>query len=152
MSYGLYLRWDVASCRLAVPPQGTGRAKFYLTKEYAELSAMRWFLRSKIHNATVTDAQVEYIGSITIDAELIEKAGLTPGEKVLVADNTNGERVETYVISAERGSGAVVMNGAAAHRIHKGDEVIIMGFELSDEPVTARKVLVDEKNRFERYL
>jgi aspartate 1-decarboxylase len=69
-----------------------------------------------------------------------------------VADNTNGERVETYVISAERGSGAVVMNGAAAHRIHKGDEVIIMGFELSDEPVTARKVLVDEKNRFERYL
>lgn len=113
---------------------------------------MRWLLRSKIHNATVTRARVEYLGSITIDRDLIEKAGLMVGEKVLVADTTNGERVETYVIPAERGSGTVCMNGAAALKVNKGDRVIIMGFELSDEPVEAVIVLVDEQNRFVRYL
>jgi len=113
---------------------------------------MRWFLRSKIHNATVTYARIEYEGSIEIDADLMERAGLLPGERVLVVDNTNGERLETYVIPGERGSGAIGMNGASAHRIHQGDQVIIMGFELSDQPVQPRKVLVDEANRFLRYL
>jgi len=113
---------------------------------------MRWFLRSKIHNATVTDSQVHYVGSIGIDAELVEKAGLMPGEKVLVADTTNGARVETYVILEERGSGAICINGAAAHLIKTGDEVIIMGFELSDGPVDVKNVLVDGKNAFVRYL
>ncbi len=113
---------------------------------------MRWVLRSKIHKATVTDAVVEYIGSITIDEELVEKAGLWPGEKVLVVDMTNGARVETYVITGEPGEGKVCMNGAAAHRIKAGDEVIVMGFELSDEPIEATKVLVDEQNHFLRYL
>ncbi len=113
---------------------------------------MRWLLRSKIHNATVTEARVDYVGSIAIDGHLIEKAGLMVGEKVLVADTTNGERVETYVIAAERGSGAVCANGAAALRVNEGDRVIIMGFELSDEPIEATKVLVDEQNRFVRYL
>ncbi len=113
---------------------------------------MRWFLRSKIHNATVTDAQVEYVGSITLDADLVERAGLMAGEKVLVADVTNGARLQTYVILAEPGSGVACINGAAAHLVHKGDRVIVMGFELSDGPVEARKVLVDERNRFVRYL
>jgi len=113
---------------------------------------MRWFLRSKIHNATVTDASVEYVGSITIDEALVDAAGLCEGEKVLVVDNTNGARVETYVILAERDSGTICINGAAAHRIFPGDRVIVMGFELADEPVAAKKVLVDESNRFVRYL
>ncbi len=113
---------------------------------------MRWVLRSKIHKATVTGAVVDYVGSITIDEELMERAGLWPGEKVLVADMTNGARVETYVIAGGSGDGDICMNGAAAHRIQAGDQVIVMGFELTDEPVKAKKVLVDEKNRFVRYL
>jgi len=113
---------------------------------------MRWFLRSKIHNATVTEASVDYVGSITIDEELVEKAGLMEGEKVLVADNTNGARVETYVMLAERGSGRVCINGAAAHLIFVGDKIIVIGFELADKAPKARKVLVDDKNKFVRYL
>ena len=113
---------------------------------------MRWILRSKIHNATVTEAHVDYVGSITLDADLIERAGLMDGERVLVADSTNGARVETYVMTGAWESGVVCMNGAAAHRIHKGDRVIVMGFELTDRPIAARKVLVDERNRFVRYL
>ena len=111
---------------------------------------MRWFLRSKIHGATVTDARVDYQGSIAIDAELVEQSGLMAGEKVLVADLTNGARVETYVILAERGAGEVRMNGAAALAIHKGDRVIIMGFELAEGPVEPVKILVDESNRIVR--
>lgn len=113
---------------------------------------MRWFLRSKIHNATVTESRADYVGSIGIDEDLVEKAGLMPGEKVLVVDSTNGARVETYVIVEQRGAGAVRIKGAAAHLMDLGDRVIIMGFELADAPVEARKVLVDGKNRFVRYL
>ncbi len=113
---------------------------------------MRWILRSKIHRATVTEANLEYIGSITIDQDLIDKTGLMIGEKVLVVDNTNGARVETYVIRGERGSGIICMNGAAAHLIKKGDQVIIMGYELSDTPIDPKRILVDDENRFVRFL
>lgn len=113
---------------------------------------MRWFLRSKIHKATVTEANLNYIGSITIDEELVEKVGFLPGERVLVVSNTSGARLETYVITGPRGSGVVTMNGAAAHLIKTGEEIIIMGFELSDEPVEPTAILVDERNRFVRYL
>jgi len=113
---------------------------------------MRWILRSKIHRATVTEANLEYIGSITIDEELIEKSGLMVGEKVLVVDNTNGARLETYVIRGERNSGVICMNGASAHLIKEGDQVIIMGFELTDRPIKPQSILVDETNRFVRYL
>lgn len=113
---------------------------------------MRWFLRSKIHRATITEANVEYIGSITIDQDLINKSGLMIGEKVLVVDNTNGARVETYVIPGEHGSGTVCMNGAAAHLIKQGDQVIIMGFELSNTPIEPKSILVDGENRFIRFL
>jgi aspartate 1-decarboxylase len=113
---------------------------------------MRWILRSKIHKATVTESDLDYIGSITIDEDLMEKSGFRPGEKVLVASNTFGARLETYIIVGERGSGIICMNGAAAHLIKKGEEIIIMGFELTDEPIEPKSILVDEKNRFLRYL
>jgi aspartate 1-decarboxylase len=113
---------------------------------------MRWQLRSKIHKATVTQANLDYIGSITIDEALIEKTGLWPGEKVLVVSNTSGARLETYVIVGPRGSGVICMNGAAAHLISAGDEIIIMGFELSAEPLEPTMILVDELNRFVKQL
>src|SRR3989338_10061095 len=98
---------------------------------------MRWVLRSKIHKATVTESRLDYIGSITIDENLIEKAGFWPGEKVLVASNTTGQRLETYVIVGKKGSGVICMNGAAAHLIKVGEEIIVMGFELADGPLKA---------------
>lgn len=113
---------------------------------------MRWVMRSKIHKARVTEANLAYIGSITIDSELIEKAGLWEGEKVLVVSNTSGARLETYVIVGERGSGNICMNGAAAHLIKAGDEIIVMGFELTDRPVVPKALLVDENNRFIRFM
>lgn len=113
---------------------------------------MRWILRSKIHKAIVTEADLDYVGSITIDEDLIDKVGFMPGEKVLVVDNTNGARLETYVIVGERGSGIICMNGAAAHLIKTGDEIIIMGFELSDKPIKPKNILVDKNNKFVRFL
>ncbi len=113
---------------------------------------MRWLLRSKIHSATVIEANVNYVGSITIDEDLIDRTGLWPGEKVLVVDNTNGARIETYVMVGERHSGIICMNGAAAHLIKEGDQIIIMGFELSDETIEPQIITVDETNKFVRYL
>jgi aspartate 1-decarboxylase len=113
---------------------------------------MRWVLRSKIHKATVTEANLAYIGSITIDEGLVEKAGLIEGERVLITSNHSGSRLETYVILGERGSGVVCMNGAAAHLIKAGEEIIIMGFELSEAPITPKVILVDQQNKFVRYL
>jgi aspartate 1-decarboxylase len=113
---------------------------------------MRFVMRSKIHNATVTEANLAYIGSITIDAALLDRVGLWPGEKVLVVSNTSGARLETYVIEGPRGSGAICMNGAAAHLIARGEEIIIMGFELVAAPVEPKVILVDRANRFVRSL
>lgn len=113
---------------------------------------MRLILHSKIHRATVTEANLDYMGSITIDQALIERADLWVGEKVLVVDNTNGARLETYVIPGKSDSGIICMNGASAHLIKKGDEIIIMGFELTDKPIKAKNILVDKNNQFVRYL
>jgi aspartate 1-decarboxylase len=113
---------------------------------------MRWYLRSKIHQAIVTQADVAYVGSISIDEDLVDLAGLAVGEKVMVVSNTTGARLETYVIPAPRGTGTIGMNGAAAHLIQVGEEIIIMGFELSDEPVQPTIILVDEHNHFEARL
>jgi len=113
---------------------------------------MRILIRSKIHKATVTEANPDYIGSITIDSDLVEKVGFWAGEKVLVVSNKTGERLETYVILGERGSGQITMNGGAAHKIKVGEEIIIMAFEISDEPVKAKFILVDKENKFVRYL
>ena len=112
---------------------------------------IRHLLKSKIHRATVTEANVDYVGSITIDPELMELADLVPYEKVLVADVDNGARLETYAIEGPRGSGVVCMNGAAAHLITKGDKVIIMSFADYDEDEVKRHrprvVFVDDENR-----
>jgi len=113
---------------------------------------MRWVLKSKIHKAIVTEADVNYVGSITIDEDLLDMIDMWPGEKVLVVSNTSGARLETYTIPGERSSGIITMNGAAAHLIHKGDEIIIIGFELSDKPVKPKQILVDKNNKFVRYL
>ncbi len=91
-------------------------------------------LKSKIHRVQVTEANLEYIGSITIDEDLIEAAGILPNEKVTVVDNTNGARLETYVIPGKRGSGCICINGAAAHLVNVGDTVIIMAYAwMTDE-------------------
>lgn len=113
---------------------------------------MRFLLRSKIHKATVTGADLAYVGSITIDEDLMEKVGLWAGEKVQVVSNTSGVRLETYVLSGERNSGTIQINGAAAHLIKKGEEIIIMGYELTDSPTPSKSILVDEQNKFVRYL
>lgn len=113
---------------------------------------MREVLTSKIHKAIVTQADLGYIGSITIDEELIELADLWPGQKVLIVSNTSGARLETYVIKGERNSGEICVNGAAAHLIQKGHEIIIIGFGLSNSPINAKQILVDQKNKFIQYL
>jgi aspartate 1-decarboxylase len=113
---------------------------------------MRQLLRGKIHRAVVTETDPNYIGSITIDQDLLEKADIWPGELVLVSDVDNGARFETYVVVAEPGSGTVAVNGAAARLVERGHRVIVMALEITDLPITPKIVLVDEKNRFVRYL
>lgn len=106
-------------------------------------------LKSKIHRVTVTEANLEYIGSITIDEDLMEAANIYAGEKVQVVDNTNGARIETYVIPGKRGSGCICINGAAAHLIHVGDTVIIMAYAMiTEEEVKAFKpsIIFPENN------
>lgn len=113
---------------------------------------MRELLQSKIHKATVTQADISYVGSVTIDQDLLDKCDLWVGQKVLIVSNTSGARLETYVIAGARGSGVICINGAAAHLIKKGEEVIIIGFEFSEKIVEPKCILVDGENRFVRYL
>ncbi len=108
-------------------------------------------LRAKIHHATITEACVEYVGSITIDRDLLDESGILPGECVLVADMTDGARFETYVMEGEQGSGLICINGAAARLVDIGDKVIIMSFAYA-EPQEAQEIkpnviLVDDNNR-----
>lgn len=111
---------------------------------------LRTFLRCKIHRATVTEANVDYVGSLSIDEELMELAGLKENEQVDVADVVNGERLSTYVIRAPRGSRVIAINGAAALRISKGHKVIIFNYALLNEKEvelhTPRLVFVDDGN------
>jgi len=94
---------------------------------------LRTMMKSKIHRATVTQADLHYVGSITVDEELMEVADLRSGEQVQVVDITNGARLETYVIRGERGSGVIGINGAAAHLIHPGDLVILIAYGQMDD-------------------
>ena len=113
-------------------------------------------LRSKIHRATITEASVDYVGSITIDRELIDASSLAVGQCVLVADLADGARFQTYVMEAPRGSGTICVNGAAARLVNVGDLVIVMGFAYVGVEqaggVKPQIVLVDEKNRIIRKL
>ncbi|MBO7119743.1 MAG: aspartate 1-decarboxylase [Bacteroidaceae bacterium] len=107
-------------------------------------------LKSKLHMVTVTEANINYMGSITIDEDLMDAAGLIAGEKVQVVNNNNGERFETYVIRGERGSGCICLNGAAARKVLVGDTVIIMSYALMDfeEARTFKpKVVFPKENR-----
>ncbi len=88
--------------------------------------------KGKIHRATVTEANLNYVGSITIDEDLLDAAGILPGEKVQIVNNNNGERLETYTIAGKRGSGVICLNGAAARRVQPGDIVIIIAYCLID--------------------
>ncbi len=110
----------------------------------------RIMLKSKIHRATLTDANLDYEGSITIDAALMEAADILPFEQVQIYDINNGNRFETYVITGKRGSGAVCVNGAAARLVNKGDLVIIASYVGLDEEAAAahepKLIYVDEKN------
>lgn len=112
---------------------------------------MRIMMKSKIHRATVTQADLDYVGSVTIDADLLDAADLLEGEQVAIVDNTNGARIETYVIPGPRGSGVIGINGAAAHLVHPGDVVIIMSYAMvADAEARALKphvVHVDDRNR-----
>ncbi len=113
---------------------------------------MRSFLHSKIHRATVTRANLDYVGSVTIDSELLERSDMREYEQVQIVDITNGARLSTYVIAGERGSGVIEINGAAAHLVTEGDKVILMTYTWTEEPVEPTTVLVDDENRFVRYL
>ncbi len=113
---------------------------------------LRELLKSKIHRATVTDANLDYIGSITIDQDLLDKVDMWSGEMVHVWNITNGERFQTYALSGERGSGMVRINGAGAHKARQGDVVIVASFALSDEPIEPKAILVDADNRFVKEL
>lgn len=112
---------------------------------------LRPMLVGKIHRATVTAADLHYVGSITLDVDLMEAADLLPGQQVDVVDVTNGARLSTYVIAGDRGSGIVSINGAAAHLVHPGDIVIVIGYGLlTDSEARTRRpsvVFVDAGNR-----
>jgi aspartate 1-decarboxylase len=115
---------------------------------------LRTMCKSKIHRATVTGADLNYVGSITIDPVLMEAADLLEYEQVAVVDVNNGARFETYVIAGERGSGVICLNGAAARLVHTGDKVIIISYAQYDasemEDYRPQVVFVDEQNRIAR--
>jgi aspartate 1-decarboxylase len=108
-------------------------------------------MTSKIHRATVTQADLHYVGSVTVDRDLMDAAGLLEGEKVAIVDITNGARLETYVIPGERGSGVIGINGAAAHLVHPDDLVILIAYGMLDDAelltYSPKVVFVDGDNR-----
>src|SRR5215216_4539413 len=112
---------------------------------------LRTMLKSKVHRATVTQADLHYVGSVTIDADLLDAADLLPGEQVHIVDVDNGARLVTYAIEGERGSGVIGINGAAAHLVHPGDLVILISYATVDNAearsLVPRIVHVDAGNR-----
>lgn len=112
---------------------------------------LRTMMKSKIHRATVTHADLHYVGSVTVDRDLMEAADLLEGEQVTIVDITNGARLETYVITGEPGSGVIGINGAAAHLVDPGDLVILISYAMMNEEeirsYAPRVVFVDEANR-----
>jgi aspartate 1-decarboxylase len=127
------------ACRLTPGPGG-----FSFPRMFREV------LKSKLHRAMITDADVEYEGSIEIASDLMAGADLWPGEKVLVASITTGARLETYVLEGKPGTGKILINGGAAHLIKAGERVTIMAFGISETWVAPKILLLDEKNNVVR--
>lgn len=111
-------------------------------------------LYSKLHRATVTDANLNYVGSITIDQDLLDAANMRVGQKIDIVNVNNGERFSTYIIPGERGKGDICLNGAAARKVHKGDKIIIIAYAtMSEEEADAyspKIVILDDDNRIEQ--
>ena len=116
----------------------------------------RIVMRSKIHRARVTDANLNYVGSVTIDQDILDAVDIAPNEKVQIVNNNNGARFETYVIPGERGSGEICLNGAAARLVQKGDIVIIIAYGyVSDEEIADHRpkiAIMDENNRIKELI
>ena len=136
MAYGI---GRVSSCRLTRGADG-----FSFPRMFREV------LKSKLHRAMITDADVEYEGSIEIPSDLMAGADLWPGEKVLVASITTGARLETYVLEGKPGTGKILINGGAAHLIKAGERATIMAFGISETWVEPKVLLLDEKNNVVR--
>ncbi|WP_144547421.1 aspartate 1-decarboxylase [Bacillus sp. X1(2014)] len=117
---------------------------------------LRNMMNGKIHRATVTEANLNYVGSITIDEDILDAVGMIANEKVQIVNNNNGARLETYIIPGERGSGVICLNGAAARLVQKGDIVIIISYALiAEEKVAAHKpkvAIMDEDNRIKELI
>ncbi|MFC0014656.1 MULTISPECIES: aspartate 1-decarboxylase [Allobacillus] len=117
---------------------------------------IRTMMNAKIHRATVTEANLNYVGSITIDSTLLKKVGILPHEKVQIVNNNNGERIETYVISGEPDSGVICLNGAAARKFQPGDQIIIISYVQIDEKELGEHrpsiAILNEKNQIEQQL
>lgn len=122
-----------------------------MTDQTSRSGRLRPMMVGKIHRATVTAADLHYVGSITVDQDLLDAADLLPGQQVDVVDVTNGARLTTYALAGERGSGVVCVNGAAAHLVHPGDVVIVIAYALLPDAeartYSPHVVLVDEQNR-----
>jgi aspartate 1-decarboxylase len=118
----------------------------------SNIMKLRSIIKSKIHGAVVTGADLNYIGSIGIDSTLMRLTDIVPGERVSVWNVNNGQRIETYAIELREGSGDIILNGPAARHFHAGDKVIIAAFCLTDETITPRMIAVDERNRLARTL
>ncbi|HEU5138904.1 MAG TPA: aspartate 1-decarboxylase [Bacillales bacterium] len=117
---------------------------------------MRTMMNAKLHRARVTEADLNYVGSVTIDSDLLDAVGIFPGEKVQIVNNNNGERLETYTIAGERGSGVVCLNGAAARLVQKDDVVIIVSYAMmSEEEIQSHRpkiAVLDDRNRIQQMI
>ncbi|PJZ01065.1 MULTISPECIES: aspartate 1-decarboxylase [Bacillus] len=116
----------------------------------------RTMMNGKLHRATVTEANLNYVGSITIDEDLIDAVGMLPNEKVQIVNNNNGARLETYIIPGERGSGVICLNGAAARLVQEGDKVIIISYKMmSDQEAASHEpkvAVLNDQNKIEQML
>jgi aspartate 1-decarboxylase len=116
----------------------------------------RTMMNGKIHRAVVTEANLNYVGSITIDTDILDAVGMVPNEKVQIVNNNNGARFETYIIPGERGSGVICVNGAAARLVQEGDIVIIISYAMiAEENITNHEpkvAIMDEKNRIKNMI
>jgi aspartate 1-decarboxylase len=116
----------------------------------------RTLMNAKIHRARVTEANLNYVGSITIDADILDAVGMVPNEKVQIVNNNNGARFETYIIPGERGSGVFCLNGAAARLVQKGDIIIVISYALVPEEKIAQHrpkiAIMDENNRIQQLI